>query len=216
VVRVRDSGVGIPAEKLPFVFEMFVQLDGSRGRKDRGLGIGLALARRLVELHDGEISARSDGPGQGSEFSVRLPALSALAAEADATTPARQRLPRAALRVLVVDDLPDNSASLGVLLRRLGHEVEIANGGMEALLLAERFTPQVVLLDIGMPDLDGYEVCRRLRRRPWAAKATVVALTGWGQGQDREAAIEAGFDAHLVKPLDHHRLEELLAKVVPG
>ncbi|GMU67065.1 MAG: hypothetical protein AMXMBFR36_33390 [Acidobacteriota bacterium] len=216
VVKVRDSGIGIPAEKLPFVFEMFVQLDGSVGRKNSGLGIGLALARRLVELHGGEISASSDGPGKGCEFSVRLPALPASAAEADANTPARNRHERAALRVLVVDDLPDNSASLGVLLRRLGHEVEIANAGMEALLLAERFAPQVVLLDIGMPELDGYEVCRRMRRRPWAASATLVALTGWGQTQDREAAIEAGFDAHLVKPLDHHRLEELLAKVVPS
>jgi CheY-like chemotaxis protein len=211
VVTVRDTGIGLPPEQVPTVFEMFVRLENRHVRTEAGLGIGLALAQRLVEMHEGQISASSEGPGKGSAFAVRLPILSAPPLEPPRPAAPRDPPPARRLRVLVVDDLPDNSVSLGILLRRLGHEVQIADGGRQGLEVADRFEPEVVLLDIGMPDLNGYEVCRLMRQRPWAATARIVALTGWGQSRDREAAAEAGFDAHLVKPLDHNRLEEVLA-----
>lgn len=211
IVTVRDTGIGLPPEQVPTVFEMFVRLENRHVRTEAGLGIGLALAQRLVEMHEGQISASSEGPGKGSAFAVRLPILSAPPLEPPRPAAPRDPPPARRLRVLVVDDLPDNSVSLGILLRRLGHEVQIADGGRQGLEVADRFQPEVVLLDIGMPDLDGYEVCRLMRQRPWAATARIVALTGWGQSRDREAAAEAGFDAHLVKPLDHTRLEEVLA-----
>jgi signal transduction histidine kinase len=211
IVTVRDTGIGLAPEQVPSVFEMFVRLENRHVRTEAGLGIGLALAQRLVELHQGQISAASEGLDKGSAFAVRLPVLSTPPLEPTRPAAPRDPTPARRLRVLVVDDLPDNSMSLGILLRRLGHEVEIADGGRQGLVVADRFEPQVVLLDIGMPDLDGYEVCRLMRQRPWAATARIVALTGWGQTRDREAAVEAGFDAHLVKPLDHSRLEEVLA-----
>jgi signal transduction histidine kinase len=211
IVTVRDTGIGMSAEQLPKVFEMFVRLDDRHVRTEAGLGIGLALAQRLVEMHQGSITACSEGPGKGSEFAVRLPVLASPVLELPRPAAKRAQPQARSLKVLVVDDLPDNSVSLGILLRRLGHEVEVAEGGRQGLLVADRFEPQVVLLDIGMPDLDGYEVCRQMRRRPWATAAKIVALSGWGQPRDREMAVEAGFDAHLVKPLDHARLEELLA-----
>jgi signal transduction histidine kinase len=217
VVTVRDSGIGIAPDKLANLFQMFVQIDSQNRRTESGLGIGLALVRSLVEMHGGRIEARSDGPGLGSEFTVRLPVVSVGGrdgvAEAEAETVATAQ--GGARRILVVDDHPDNVASLAILLRRLGHEVEIANGGREALAAADRFRPGVVLLDIGMPDIDGYEVCRALRERPWAASATLIALTGWGQQRDRMRSAEAGFDAHLVKPLDYGELERLLSGLNP-
>jgi signal transduction histidine kinase len=214
VVRVKDSGVGIAEEKLPRLFEMFVQLDDSTGRSNSGLGIGLALVRHLVEMHGGEVEACSDGLGQGSQFSVRLPALPGGRMPAAAET-AVCELPGQSQRrrIVVVDDLPDNAASLTVLLRQLGHQVETAYGGLEALATVERFQPQIVLLDLGMPDLDGLQVCRRIREQAWGKKMILVALTGWGQEQDRRRAHEAGFDAHLVKPLDHGALGALLTSM---
>ena len=218
-VRVRDNGIGIEPEKLPRLFEMFVRLDADKPGKERraagGLGIGLALVRHLVLLHGGTVEARSEGLGRGSEFTVRLPVL---ATGAFGTTTATQMPSRAAVgrRILVVDDLPDNAASLSLLLRRLGHRVETAFCGTDALALASEFRPQVVLLDIGMPDIDGFEVCRRLRGEPWGSELFVVALSGWGQESDQRRAADAGFNAHLVKPLDLEALQELLARPEAG
>ena len=220
VVRVSDTGVGIAVEKLPKLFEMFVQLDGMPGRSGGGLGIGLALVRHLVEMHGGEVEAASRGPGLGSEFAVRLPTIagarmpavagSVAGVAGVATADPATTLPR---RILVVDDMPDNATSLTLLLRQLGHQVESAYGGLEALAAVQRLRPQIVLLDLGMPDLDGLQVCRRIRQFEWGADVILVALTGWGQEQDRRRAYEAGFDSHLVKPLDHGALEAMLAEL---
>jgi CheY-like chemotaxis protein len=213
IVRVRDTGIGIDPEKLPRLFEMFVQLDGPARRAEGGLGIGLALVRHLVQLHGGTVAAHSEGPGRGSEFVVRLPVAPPLAAAAgNGASPALVNAERGR-RILVVDDLPDNAASLTVLLRRLGHRVETAFGGREALTMAAEFRPQVMLLDIGMPDLDGFEVCRRIRSEPWGREIFVSGLSGWGQESDQQRAVEAGFDALLVKPLDYALLEAMLARV---
>lgn len=212
VVRVRDTGVGIPAERLPDLFEMFVQIESGPGRAHGGLGIGLALVRHLVEMHGGEVEASSGGPGSGAEFAVRLPVLSvARLPGPDDASPDASALAGPHLRILVVDDLPDNAASLTVLLRRMGNRVESAYGGVEALAMVSRFRPHLVLLDLGMPDLDGFEVCRRIRELEGGRSIVLVALTGWGQEQDRRRAKEAGFDAYLVKPLDHNAFAALLA-----
>jgi two-component system CheB/CheR fusion protein len=207
VVRVRDDGIGIDSETLPRVFDLFMQGQRSLDRSQGGLGIGLTLVRSLVELHGGTIEARSGGLGQGSELVVRLP-LSAhkapapeepVAAEVAVTTAAAGPVAR---RVLVVDDNVDTAESMALLLRLRGHEVEVAFSGPMALEMADAFEPGIVLLDIGLPGLDGYEVARELRRRPRLAKALLVALTGYGQETDRSRAREAGFDHHLTKPAD--------------
>jgi signal transduction histidine kinase len=215
VLRVSDSGVGIGAEDLDRIFEMFVQLEREAPkRSDAGQGIGLALARKLVRLHGGSIEARSEGPGRGSEFVVRLPTIGTPPppfAPARATSAVDQS-PRRSRRILVVDDLPANAMSMSLLLRRLGHDVESAGTGEAALEAAERLRPEIVLLDLGLPDLDGFEVCRRLRSRDWGRLSTIVAVTGWGQDADRLRGKEAGFDAHLVKPVDYAELTKLLAR----
>ena len=203
VVRVKDSGIGIATEHLPRVFEMFAQVDSAPERSQGGLGVGLALVRGLVELHGGSVAAHSAGVGQGSEFTVRLPALpegaeshasTAQAAAAGAATTAR--------RILVVDDNRDNAESLALLLRLGGNEVETAHDGVEALAAAERVRPDVVLLDLAMPNLDGYEVCRRIRAHAWGRRTILLALTGWGGDDDHQRTEAAGFDGHLVKPVD--------------
>jgi PAS domain S-box-containing protein len=200
-VRVKDTGVGIAADTLPLLFEMFYQVDRSRERSKGGLGIGLALVRRLVEAHGGTVEARSDGAGTGSEFIVRLPALAADTRQVNDPTQVGVPTVRG-VRILVVDDNHDSADSLSAFLRLAGNEVYSAYDGIEALQTAEQHRPEVVLLDIGMPRLNGEDTCRRLRSKPWGAGLTMIALTGWGQEEDRRRTLDAGFDAHLIKPID--------------
>jgi PAS domain S-box-containing protein len=209
-LSVADDGIGIPPAALAQVFTMFAQVPGTGGRGDGGLGIGLALVRGLVELHGGTIEARSDGPGRGSEFVVRLPPLRAAFGAAAAAVPI-EAAPDSSRRVLVADDNRDAADSLAMLLSLAGHEVRVAHGGDAALAEARAFRPEVALLDIGMPDVDGYGVARALRTEPWGRQLRIVALTGWGQDGDKQLAAEAGFDAHLTKPVDPAMLESLVA-----
>ncbi len=217
VVRVRDTGIGIRAEMLPKVFDMFVQVGEHRDHAQGGLGIGLSLVKTLVEMHGGSITANSDGPGHGCEFVVRLPLLvgdlpsrSTERGHGRGTDARPHRR-----RILVVDDNVDAARSLSRLLERLyGQDVRVAHDGPEALAAADEFLPQVVLLDIGLPGMDGHEVARRLRGRPEFAGALIVALTGWGQEDDLARSREAGFDHHLVKPADPDAIRDLL--INPG
>jgi signal transduction histidine kinase len=215
-IHVRDNGVGISPELLPRIFDLFTQLDRRTDHAASGLGIGLALVRRLVEMHGGTVTAHSAGLGTGSEFVIRLPLHTGAAVEAD-RHPERQAGPESAVvvarRILVADDNPDALESLAAVLRLRGHEVFSASNGATALEIAIRHVPDIALLDIGMPLLDGYEVARRIRAEEWGKSVTLVALTGWGQESDRRRSQEAGFDTHLVKPLDPHRLSALLAQL---
>lgn len=208
VVSVRDDGLGIPAEMLAHVFEMFTQVDRSIERS-QGLGIGLTLVRRLVEMHDGSIEVHSEGLGKGSELIVRLP----LASARQEATPKRE-MPEpkgvSGRRILVVDDNRDSADSLRMLLRLKGNEVRTAYDGLKALEVAEEFRPELVLLDIGLPKLNGYEVAGRIRKQRWGREVILVALTGWGQDEDRRRTEEAGFNLHIVKPLDVAELEKQL------
>ena len=208
LIKVRDSGIGIDPSEIHRIFEMFTQVKGPMQRTQGGLGIGLALTKNLVELHGGELHAHSDGPGKGSEFVVRLPMLneSSLPAEpvVDESTPAIRR------RVLVVDDNIDSVESLSMLLRMAGNETCTANDGDEAINAADTFRPDVVLMDIGLPNLNGYDAARRIREQPWGKQMMLVALTGWGQDEDRQRSRDAGFDSHLVKPVDYATLTKLL------
>jgi len=218
VLRVRDTGMGIPPEMLPHVFELFTQGEWSAGHAQGGMGIGLALVRRLVELHGGTITASSAGLGQGSEFVVRLPASPVQSVRRDG--PARHADeqpvspgPRPSRRrILVVDDNVDAANTLSMLLELEGHEIRVAYDGPAALKAAEDFLPEVVLLDIGLPRMDGYEVGRRLRERPATEKVLLVALTGYGKDEDRQRSHEAGFNAHLVKPVDLDGLRAVLTR----
>jgi signal transduction histidine kinase/ActR/RegA family two-component response regulator len=208
VVAVRDTGVGIPTDMLSRVFEMFTQVDRSGERGKGGLGIGLTLVKRLTEMHGGTVEARSAGPGQGSEFIVRLPVALDGAPPPGAGTGVRSG---PSLRVVVVDDNPDMVASLATLLRLLGHVVREAFDGQEAVEAALAFRPDVVLMDIGLPKLSGYEAAERLRADPVTRGATLIATTGWSQEEDRERSRQAGFDHHLIKPVDPAELIGLLA-----
>jgi PAS domain S-box-containing protein len=215
-IRVRDSGIGIPASALESVFDMFSQLEPALDRAKGGLGIGLALVRGIVELHGGSIHATSAGPGLGSEFTVRLPLLAEMppAAEAPAGKPAAaapERLAGPMMRVLVVDDNLDAAEALAMALGMFGCDTRIAHTARDALALVPGFEPATVLLDIGLPDLNGYELARRMRALPGGAGLTLIATTGWGQDKDRQRAFEAGFDHHLTKPVDVEQLRGLLA-----
>jgi two-component system CheB/CheR fusion protein len=216
-LRVRDTGVGIGPELLPKVFDLFTQGERTLDRAQGGLGLGLTLVKRLVEMHGGTVTARSAGPGAGSEFTVRLPALPAGPAEqppAPSAAPAPAARPA---RVLVVDDNPDVAESVAMLLvEGLGHEVKVAHSGPQALELAREFRPEAVLLDIGLPGMDGYEVARRLRQLPGADGALLVALSGYGQEEDRRRSREAGFDEHLLKPAGWATLQPVLARLGTG
>ncbi|HKP30271.1 MAG TPA: PAS domain S-box protein [Gemmatimonadales bacterium] len=207
VIRVRDNGIGISPEQRVRIFEMFTQVDTSLERSRDGLGIGLTLSKTLVEQHGGSVSVRSDGLGHGSEFEVRLP-LSDQEAPVAAMTGEPPALRRH--RILIVDDNVDSARSLALLLELSRQEVHVAHDGAEGLVAAERLTPDLVLLDIGLPGLNGYEVCRRIRREPWGKDLAIVALTGWSQEEDRSRSREAGFSAHLVKPVDLTALMRML------
>jgi PAS domain S-box-containing protein len=216
VVSVRDTGIGIAAEHLPHLFEMFSQLTPALERSQGGLGIGLSLVRGLVELHGGRVEARSDGLGKGSEFIVSLPVVDAperhepQSAEVDgAVANGRKR------RVLVVDDNRDAADSLRVLVAMMGHEVRTAYDGLEAVEAAAAFRPEIVLLDIGLPGMNGYEAARHIREQAWGSGMVLIALTGWGQDEDKRRALEAGFDHHLTKPVGAAALEKLLALARP-
>ncbi len=212
-VSIRDTGVGIPPEMLPKIFEMFTQVDRSLEKSQGGLGIGLTLVRRLVEMHDGAVEARSDGHGKGSEFIVRLPIASSEKPMANPTHVTQDPPHATALKVLVADDNEDSAITLSMILKILGSEVRTANDGMEAVEMATAFRPDVILLDIGMPRLNGYEACRRIREQSWGEKIVLVALTGWGQDEDKRRSQEAGFTHHMVKPIDPDALKKLLFPV---
>ena len=211
VIRVRDTGIGIERDKLPQLFQIFSQVGSPLERATGGLGIGLSLARSLVELHGGTIEAHSEGRDKGAEFVVRLPVLE-LPDVSDLPAPAAAPSYAGAVRrVLVVDDVQDNVDSLSALLRLDGNVVATAADGLEAVAKAEVFKPDLILLDLGLPNLDGYEACQLIRRKPWGKGIVIVALTGWGQDEDRHRTMSAGFDSHLVKPVDYDALRALLA-----
>ncbi|MFL6577896.1 MAG: ATP-binding protein, partial [Povalibacter sp.] len=211
VIRVVDSGIGIPPADSTHVFDLFSQVRAHQGRTGGGLGIGLSLVKSIVGMHGGRVDAFSAGPGCGSTFTVRLPLLlsgryvSAVSSDAAPhATPGR--------RVLIADDNADAASSLAMVLELMGHQVWTAHDGQDALEKATEIEPEFVFLDLGMPRLDGYEAARRLRKSPIGAQTTLVALTGWGQDNDRRKTIEAGFDRHLVKPVQASQLHEILAE----
>jgi PAS domain S-box-containing protein len=211
-VSVRDTGIGIPADELERVFEMFERVrDDTSHVAPGGLGIGLTLAKQLVELHGGTIEARSEGRRRGSEFIVRVPPAAPAAETAVHEAAAPEPASAVTRRILVVDDNCDSAESLAALLRLTGHEARIAHDGLAAVVAAEEFRPDVVLLDLGLPRLSGIEACRRIREQAWGRSMRIVALTGWGQGEDRRRSREAGFDEHVVKPVSHDALMALLA-----
>ena len=214
VIRVRDTGIGIPADFLPRIFDLFAQGDRSLDRAEGGLGLGLTLVKRLVEVHGGSVEAKSEGPGRGSEVVVRLPFL--------AEHPGTNEMPQVQepgvtrtcpRRVLIVDDNRDASETLEMLLQLWGYEVRSVHGGIEALEVAPEYRPEVVLLDIGLPGMSGYDVAQRLREVPGFGEVVLVAVTGYGQDNDRSRSREAGFDHHLVKPVDPEKLQALIASV---
>ena len=212
-IRISDNGIGIPAEALANIFNMFSQLEPALERSRGGLGIGLALVRGIVELHGGSIAADSAGPGKGSTFTVRLPlsAQSACLAAPDAPQAIVARI-----KVLVVDDNEDAAQTLAMALEWSGCEVRVAHSATRALELLSAFVPDAVLLDIGLPDLNGYELAHRMRQLPAGAGAMLIATTGWGQQKDRERAFKAGFDHHLTKPIEFELLRPLLQGAAGG
>ncbi len=213
VLQVRDTGQGIRTDLLGRIFELFVQEPQSLDRSRGGLGLGLALVKRLVELHGGSVTAWSAGPGQGSEFTVRLPAVAAPEAPADAS-PSARATPRPR-RVLVVEDSADARQSLRMLLELAGHEVETSEDGPAGLAQVDTFHPDVALIDLGLPGMDGYTVAQELRQRPETKSIRLVAVTGYGQAEDRRRALAAGFDLHVTKPVDASMLEEMLGPATP-
>lgn len=213
IVRIQDTGVGIPQEMPPSVFEMFIQVGRSVEHAQGGLGIGLTLVRRLVELHGGSIEAHSPGPGLGSTFVLQLPLSEGVPQKSGAVLPAAAHAGSVTLRILIVDDNVDAADSLAMLLNLGGHDVCLAHDGTTALATAREQRPDVILLDIGLPGLNGYEVAAELRKDA-GSQPFLIALTGWGSEEDRRSALEAGFDEHLVKPADIAALYELLGRVV--
>ena len=215
VIELKDNGIGIASEELPRIFEMFVQIDTSLERSVSGLGIGLTLVKSLVEMHEGTVHVHSAGLGQGSEFVVRLPIVIEQPRAPLPVLSADQPHGKNGRRILVVDDNEDSASSLAGLLKLTGHQTQTASDGLEAVAVTLVFLPEVVLLDIGLPGLNGYDACRQIRAQPGGARLLLIALTGWGQDEDRRKSQEAGFDAHLVKPVDHGQLMKLLAGFQP-
>jgi CheY-like chemotaxis protein len=217
LVNVKDDGIGIAAEHLTHIFEMFTQIPSTQSVSHGGLGIGLCLARGLVELHGGRLTAHSAGLGKGSEFVVRLPRgvpkSSSKPSVPSSTADAGVETPAGPYRILVVDDLHDSADSLGGVLQSMGHEVRILYSGEEAIRAAEEFRPHVAFVDLGMPDVDGYEVCRRIRDQAWGQAVMLIAQTGWGQEFDRRRTRAAGFHQHLVKPLEWSVIDALLRRM---
>ena len=208
-MSVKDNGAGIPPDKIDSIFDMFMQVDRRSDRTQDGLGIGLTLVKRLVEMHGGSIEARSAGEGKGSEFVVHLPIIDKPAV---AFSPVSDVTPKSSSqrRILIVDDNRDSADSLAMLFEITGSQTHLAHDGVEAIESIEKYRPEVVLLDIGLPKLDGHEVCRRVREQPWGKDIIIIALTGWGQEDDRRKSEEAGFNGHLVKPVDYDKLLALL------
>ncbi|HYK25400.1 MAG TPA: response regulator [Steroidobacteraceae bacterium] len=214
IVTITDQGVGIDREMLASIFDMFTLIKRPSSPHD-GLGVGLTLVKRIIELHAGAVTAHSDGPGTGSAFTVELDLIESPGEETrTVAAPGNAEHSSRRARILVADDNHDAAQSLALMLSMDGHDVRTAGDGLEALREAEEFHPQLVVLDIGMPKLDGYETARRMRKRPWAAHTRLFALTGWGQDEDRERARRAGFDQHLVKPVDPEALSQLLNRTL--
>jgi CheY-like chemotaxis protein/two-component sensor histidine kinase len=213
VVTIRDNGIGIPPEQLSAVFDMFTQVDRSNRRAQGGLGIGLTLVKSLVAMHDGRVEARSGGIGQGSEFVLELPTVDRADAAA-AGSPPLQRFPNR--RVLIIDDNTDAAETLGELLTALGATVSVVHSGRAALAMLQVFDPDSVVVDIGMPEMDGYEVAQRIRASTRHRRVLLIALTGWGQAHDHRRSAAAGFDHHIVKPPDIERLRQLLVAAAPA
>ncbi|CAN5206014.1 hypothetical protein BH11PLA2_BH11PLA2_19050 [soil metagenome] len=211
-VRVRDTGIGIAAEFLPHVFEVFVQADTAWQQTQGGLGIGLSLVKEFVALHDGRVEVRSSGPGTGSEFIVRLP-LARTERDDDASPAAPTIARQVQRRILIVDDNRDAAETLSMLLGILGHDVRTAHDGYAGVIAAEEFRPDLVLMDLGMPRFNGYEAARQIRAKPWGRGPFLVALTGWGADDDRRKTQDAGFDRHLVKPVDSDDLVKIIAEI---
>jgi signal transduction histidine kinase len=212
VIFVRDNGIGLAPEMFSRVFEMFVQVEPSKERSEGGLGIGLALVKALVELHGGSIEVRSAGREQGTTFTVKLPR-SVIAAEPARISSDRDARDCPSRCVLIADDNPDGAEILAMLLQTSGHTVHVANDGAAAFELAARIRPDVAVLDIGMPGLSGYEVAKRIRREAWGAGMTLIAVTGWGQEEDKREALAVGFDYHVTKPMDPTHLESIFASI---
>lgn len=210
-VTVRDNGIGIVPKRLPEMFQLFTQGDRHIARSEGGLGIGLTIVQKLAEMHDGHVAAHSDGPDRGSTFTVYLPAAAAQI-PVDPMSPRPSSEGGKSLRILVVDDNVDSAVGLAKLLARTGHQVELAHEGPGALARAREQSPEAIVLDIGLPGMDGYEVARRLRQEPHGAQVLLIAVTGYGQEEDRQRALEAGFDHHLVKPVDIARLRKLISE----
>jgi two-component system CheB/CheR fusion protein len=213
VVRVRDDGAGLPPHMADSIFDLFVQATRTLDRAAGGLVVGLTLVRSLVEMHGGTVLAHSEGEGKGSEFVVRLPQVPAPAAEAPAERPDSSGRAR---RVVVVEDNADSREALCALLEAAGYDCRSAGSGRAALALVSEFAPEVVILDLGLPEVDGFEIARRIRADPRHAGACLVALTGYGQATDRKASLQAGFDEHVVKPVQPDRLLDLLARLQPA
>jgi two-component system CheB/CheR fusion protein len=211
VLRVRDTGVGVPLAMRDKIFDLFVQLDGAPGKADGGMGVGLTLVRALVQLHEGEICMRSGGEGQGSEFTVRLPL------DTSGARPAKEKTSLAILagvRLLLIEDQSDLRIVTTRLLEAMGCEVYATGDGVEGINAVSRFVPDAALIDIGLPDLDGYEVARRIRGLPDRQSLPLIALTGFGNQADRQKALESGFHAHMVKPVDVNQLAAVLARLI--
>jgi CheY-like chemotaxis protein len=210
VITVKDNGRGIDPVCLDQVFELFTQADGTEHQSNGGLGVGLYLSKQLIQMHDGTIKANSHGPHRGSEFVIQLPLVRVSKKVSNESPAAPQETPRCIRRILVVDDNLDAASVLQLLLQQKGHEVRMAHDGHAALECVQVFNPEIVLLDIGMSDMDGYEVCRQIRATARGRRIVVCAVTGWGQPEDKKKAYEAGFDCHLTKPV---KIDDILSQV---